>query len=176
MKYIIDCESTGLDPISHGDVVGWGKEDTVQNKITCISILPFNSDSAESFFGENERELLAGFWAAVKDADELIGFNIQFDLKFLFVRSFINKISILKNFDKIKITDIMTTINPFDLHPKGRLRDYCNALGIEVKTENGDEMIRLYKERKFNDIVNHCEEDAKNTKTVWEICKKCNLL
>ena len=79
MKFIIDLETAGLNSIEH--------------RITCISILNIDTKKCQSFFGEDEKQILEQFFSSIENVDELIGFNSNsFDIPFIIKRALINKV------------------------------------------------------------------------------------
>ena len=82
-KYIFDTETSGLDCFIH--------------RITCISIININTGVVQSFAEEDEQKLIKDFWAAIKDAKLLVGFNNHsFDWPFLLRRSLFYGVKIVK--------------------------------------------------------------------------------
>lgn len=182
---IIDIETSGIETIEK--VLIPSPEDSTKlidsgerklNVITCISCLDLNSEKIISFYGENEKEIIEKFLNYVKDEQSLVGFNIDFDLNFIRVKALLNNIKLTNMFKGakfLKIYDLRFIINS-NKYAHGRLQDYCRFLGIEVKTHNGEKMVEYYKNKEFDKIKEHCEEDVLNTKKLYIILKDLNFI
>ncbi|MGV9141728.1 MAG: ribonuclease H-like domain-containing protein, partial [Promethearchaeota archaeon] len=120
------------------------------------------------------------FFNIAKDEKNLIGFNIKsFDIPFILKRALINDVIVCENFNGLNIKDCKKIANGFwysyNKRAKGKLSDWAKIMGFEVETHNGGHVPKLYEEGKINEIVNHCIEDLKITRELWNRIKKCNL-
>jgi len=162
-RFCYDIETTGLDCFEH--------------RITCISIIDIDSEAVQSFYGDDEQKLIQNFWTAVKDAKLLVGFNNHsFDWPFLLRRSLFYAIKIIK----VKQMDLRKEASGFwehyDKKISGKLSDYTKKLtGEEPGTNGGSKMPQLYLEGKWEEIKDHCEEDIKLTKLLFDRCEECNF-
>ena len=176
MRYIFDIETTGLASIEKNYA---SVDEVLINKIVCITVLDVDGTKEPiTFTGWDEAKILRDFWKQIENAEELIGFNVDFDLGFLFTNSLVNKVPIaLRVKDKfVKITDLRHRINPYNYKATGRLKDFASIIGIKVETSSGSFMPMLYKDGKFDEIKKHCEEDVLVTYKLWQSCKECNLV
>jgi uncharacterized protein YprB with RNaseH-like and TPR domain len=168
-KIIFDIESTGLI-------------ENLFERIICIGIYNLDAEEKKVFQGEEET-ILQDFFNYVNSCNKLneppilIGFNSDsFDLPFIIRRAVIykKKVPYFINLDLRKI------INGFKYSynrmEKGRLKDWAKALGIPVETSPGSETFRLYCEGKLDLIAQHCLEDVRITKKIYEHADSCGLI
>lgn len=131
-----------------------------------------------------EKEMLEKFWELCKRYNEFITFNGRcFDIPFLMIRSAINKVKPSKNLlsnrylnsqkydaSHIDLFDQLTFYGAF--RPKGfSLHMFARAFGIEspkAQGVDGDDVSRLFKEKKFLEIAKYNAEDIKATKKLYE--------
>lgn len=170
-QFILDIETTGLTPITR--VCG---EQINVNKIICISLLNLENSSVISYYGEDENKILQQFWNSIKTSDLIVGFNIEFDLSFIRVKSLLNGVKFTKNPAEIKIIDLREVIYPNNKYGVGKLRDFCDLLLIPYTTHNGSEMNELYCKRDWKEIKAHCEEDVKITYELYKKLKDLNFI
>ena len=166
-KYlIVDIETTSIDPSENG-------------RITCISIYNFDDDKTISFYGEDEIKILLDFWNYVESlkCPTLVTFNgSSFDLPYLIHRSIVRSQRIVK----YSHLDLRQIVNSFfisyDKRIKGNLTYWAAVLGITQKTPSGSHMISLFMERRYDEIKDHCEEDTKITRALFERLKLVGLI
>lgn len=178
MRYIIDIETTGLSPFSKSYNEETGERITSTNRIICAtskSITDPEIGKISCFAEENEKSLLERFWDSLKDAEEIIGFNIYFDINFLKVRSLINGVRIPDSFKNAQILDLRDRLNNGE-RAVGRLRDYVEQLGIFATTDKGAEMPQLYMDKKWDEIRKHNIEDVELTHALLKRCEECNIV
>jgi len=156
-NFILDCETTGLHPI--------------EDRLLCCTIMHADSDTPQTFYGQNEKLVLEQIWVAIEDAN-IIGFCTGFDMDFLVVRSMVNNVEI-KNVDRI--IDLRKAINKYDPRAKGTLRDWAKRLGFTPNTTDGYMMEEFYHKKDWMSIKAHCEEDVKFTKALCWRCQECHL-
>lgn len=171
VTYIIDLETTGLNPIEKLEINGI--REIKQNKIICISILNLENNELKTFLGENEKDVLYDFWKYVGDDCELIGFNINFDLNFLYVRSFLNNIKINIINEMLDVRKLIYKYSDFGV---GKLSELSELTGLKSTTSNGSQMLELYNNKNWNEIKRHCEEDILLTKHLFDRCKFLNFI
>ena len=172
---VFDIETLGVFPLEKEK----NTEERVikSNKIIAISLLDIDSDIPISFYGEDEKEILEQFWNAIKNEKTLVGFNcISFDISFILVRSLLNGVKISENFKNLKIVDLRKIIYPYNDFGVGGLRDFCDYLSIPYTSKNGSEMLELYKNKDWEEIKKHSEEDVKITKALYQKCIECNMI
>ena len=167
MKFVIDSETNGLNSIEH--------------RITCISILNIDTKEVQSFFGEDEKKILEQFFNSIENVDELIGFNSNsFDIPFIIKRAIINKVRLPQYWKQIKHTDLRKVVNSFfisyNAKEHGTLNQWGVILGCGEKESNGLECVEAYNRKDWKFIKEHCEFDCMITKALLIRCKECNVL
>lgn len=163
MECIFDIETIGLEPFS--------------DKIICISL--FLDNKTITFASDDEKQILQDFFKAINDVKVLIGYNIDsFDIPFLIKRALIHGVKV--TFLNKKIIDLRKTANGFfycyDKYGKGTLRQWADILGYKTETSNGEQMPTYYNNNEWNKIKEHCEEDIKITKSLYDRCLSCGLI
>jgi uncharacterized protein YprB with RNaseH-like and TPR domain len=161
---VFDIETTGLN--------------SMESRVTCISMLDLTSDNVTTFIGEDEKHILESFWNSVTENDTLIGYNSHsFDMPFLIRRSVINTVRIKK---VNKHIDIMKEVNSFfisyDKMCRGSLDDWAFVLTGVHKLDNGTQCIQYFLNKQFDELKKHCEQDVKVTKILVLRCKECNVI
>lgn len=135
----------------------------------------------------SETEVLKEFWETAQLYDQFVTFNGRgFDCPFLIVRSAVHKIRPTKNLmpNRYETSDYGKIITHVDLldrltffgsvRRKGNLHMWCQAFDIEspkTKGITGDDVGRLFKEKKYLDIARYCADDLWATKelfTYWD--------
>ena len=135
----------------------------------------------------SEKEMIEKFWDLTKRYDEFISFNGRgFDVPFLMARSAIHGIRPSKDlmsnrylysqkFDA-KHVDLLDQLTFYGaVRKKGNLHLWSRAFGIKSpKSEGvtGDDVARLYKEKKFIDIAKYNVGDLRATKKLYEYWDK----
>ena len=135
----------------------------------------------------SEKEMIEKFWDLTKRYDEFISFNGRgFDVPFLMARSAIHGIRPSKDlmsnrylysqkFDA-KHVDLLDQLTFYGaVRKKGNLHLWSRAFGIKSpKSEGvtGDDIARLYKEKKFLDIAKYNVGDLRATKKLYEYWDK----
>lgn len=135
----------------------------------------------------SEKEVLKEFWQTASLYDQFITFNGRaFDGPYMMIRSAVNKIKPSKNLvpyryesdqygktiTHLDLLDRLTFFGAF----RGRrnLHMWCQALGIKSPKEEGvtgNDVGRLFKEKKYLDIATYCAGDLWATKELanyWE--------
>lgn len=129
-----------------------------------------------------EKEMLEKFWQGAKEYGEFIGFNSRgFDVPFLMIRSAVHGIRPTRNLmdgrylyqqrdaRHIDLQDQLTFYGA--VRKKGSLHLWSRAFGIESpKSEGitGDDVGRLFKEKKFLEIARYNAGDLRATKELYE--------
>lgn len=161
-QILFDCETCGLNPMT--------------DRLVCISINEIGTDEIKTFIDSDEKKILEGFWNEVGKDAQLIGFNSDsFDIPFIIKRSLINRVKV----NNFKTSDIRKNVNSFwtsyNQRSKGTLSDWAAVLGMKVETDSGSEVPILFAEGKYDLIQQHCEEDIRITKKLFELCEYCNV-
>jgi DNA polymerase elongation subunit (family B) len=98
-KCIIDIETS--------DYLPWNG-----SKIICIGIMNLSTSTKHMFYNENEAKLLSSFieYFESKDFTNIIGYNVAFDVRFLFSRCLKYQLS-AKTLYRAKITDLIKIVS-----------------------------------------------------------------
>ncbi|HUD45016.1 MAG TPA: ribonuclease H-like domain-containing protein [Patescibacteria group bacterium] len=130
-----------------------------------------------------EPEMLTKFWELAGKCEELVSFNGRsFDVPYLMLRSAIHKIRPSKDLMNgrylyqqrliprhIDLYDQMTFYGA--MNRKGSLHMFTRAFGIESpKSEevNGNQVAKMFKEKRFLDIARYNAADIRATKKLYE--------
>jgi DNA polymerase elongation subunit (family B) len=129
----------------------------------------------------DEKELLKGFWDAAAHYNQFITFaGHVFDCPYLMVRSAVNNVKptqlLLQNrYNSVLHLDLLDRLTNFGaMRGKRSLHLWCQAFGIgssKDKGVTGDDVSRLFKEKKYLDIARYCYDDVKATRELfwyWE--------
>ena len=144
------------------------------------------SEGGIMFKQMDEKEMLEKFWQGAKEYDEFIGFNSRgFDVPFMMVRSAIHGVKPTKNLMEgrylyqqrdarhIDLQDQLTFYGA--VRKKGNLHLWSRAFGIKSPKEEGitgDDVGKLFKEKKFLEIAKCNAGDLKATKELYEKWEK----
>ena len=178
-------DGLGFSPLT-GEVVAIG----ILNPDTGKGAVYFNSQGKhKEEVGENvqyipcpdEKDILKNFWDVASHYDQFVTFNGRtFDCPYILIRSAILKVKPTKNLmpnryydEHIDLLDRLTFFGA--VRRKGTLHMWCQAFGIESpksKGVTGDDVARLFKEKKSLDIAKYCFDDLKATKTLYEYWNK----
>lgn len=170
MTHIFDLETTGLSPLERQDQLK-------TNRILCISLLSTQPGAKpQTFCGADERAILDNFFKALEQVQSLVGFNTDFDLEFIYVRSILLGVRIPDKLQRMIKYDIRQIINPFNRRAVGTLGDYATLLGKPPRTSNGAEVPELAAQGNWSEIQAHCEEDVELTLMLYNRAKACNRI
>lgn len=188
-------EGLGFSPLT-GEIVAIGVLDCEKDK----GVVYFQSPGKDAqeiekdgikFKPMTEKEMLENFWNGAKNYQEFISFNGRgFDVPFLMVRSAIHNIKPTKDlmsyrylssqkFDS-KHIDLLDQLSFYGaVRKKGNLHLWSRAFGIESPKASGvtgDDVGRLFKEKKFFDIAKYNVGDLVATKKLYEYWEKYFVL
>jgi len=184
-------EGLGFSPLT-GEIVAIGVLDYEKNKGAVYFQTPGKNmqESEENgikFKQMTEKEMLENFWNGAKNYQEFISFNGRsFDVPFLMIRSAVHKIRPSKDlmsnrylssqkFDS-KHIDLLDQLTFYGaVRKKGNLHLWSRVFGIESpKTHGitGNDIGRLFKEKKFLDIAKYNVGDLIATKRLYEYWEK----
>jgi DNA polymerase elongation subunit (family B) len=140
------------------------------------------SEKGIDFKPMTEKAMLERFWTMATHYQEFISFNGKvFDVPFLMVRSAIHQIRPTKDlmsnrylgsqrFDA-KHVDLLDQLTFYGaVRKKGSLHMWCRAFGIEspkVGGVTGDDVARLFKEKKFKEIAIYNVGDLRATAELY---------
>ncbi len=135
-----------------------------------------------TFKQATEKEMLEQFWKGAQMYDEFIGFSSRaFDGPFLMIRSAYHGIRPTRNLSESRYVYQQKTCAHIDLsdqltfqgnmRKKGSLHLWSNLFGIKSPKADGitgDDVGRLFKEKKFLEIARYNAGDLKATKELYE--------
>lgn len=163
---IFDTETTGLF-------------DSLFERVLCVCVHNADTGEVKSFVDEDESKILDEFFSYLSSLENpvLFGYNSDaFDLPFIVRRAVVYK----KRIPKFRSVDLRKKVNGFTYsynnRMKGSLRDWAAVFKIPVATDGGAEMFRLFREKKFGEIRDHCLEDIKITTKLYEHANACGIL
>lgn len=181
----------GFSPLT-GEIAAIGVLDYEKNQgVVCYQAI--NSDDKEieenniRFKPMPEKEMLENFWNGVKNYQEFISFNGRgFDVPFLMTRSAIHKIKPSKDLIShrylsnqrydAKHIDLLDQLSFYGtVRRKGSLHLWTRAFGIEspkAQGITGNDVGKLFKEKKFLDIAKYNAGDLVATKKLYEYWEK----
>lgn len=177
----------GFSPLT-GEIIAIGVLDYYKNEGVVYFQAPGEkiketSEQGIAFKPMAEKEMLQKFWDGATHYQHFITFNGRgFDIPFLMIRSAIHGIRPTKdlmrgryvsqhNFDAIHI-DLLDQLTFYGaVRRKGGLHLWSRAFGIESPKSQGitgDDVGRLFKEKKFLEIARYNVGDLKATKALYE--------
>ncbi len=181
----------GFSPLT-GEVVAIGVMDYYKNEGVVYFQAPGekikeSSEEGITFKPMGEKEMLQKFWDGATHYQHFITFNGRgFDIPFLMVRSAIHDIRPTKdlmrgryvyqhNADAIHI-DLLDQLTFYGaVRRKGGLHLWSRAFGIESPKAGGvtgDDVGRLFREKKYLDIAKYNVGDLRATKALYERWEK----
>jgi len=155
----LDIETEGLEP--------WA------DRIICIGVRDIDSPRTKVFFNEDEESLLKSFisYCKRKHFQEVIGYNICFDMRFLFAKCLKYEIPAAHLFDTHYI-DLMDNVRSvkrmYSYNKPGKLDDWLQFLFGVGKLEKGESVIDLFEKREITRIIDYCKQDVDMTFRLWE--------
>ncbi len=144
-------------------------------RILCIAYA-CNDKPVEVINGDkNEKKILEDFWEIAEGADLFIGHNVMdFDLKFIYQRSIINKVVPTRNlnFARYRSEPIFDTMKEWSKWSGGSvgLESLALALGIPTPKQgiDGSQVAEFYKAGKLKEILEYCQRDVETTRAVYK--------
>lgn len=181
----------GFSPLT-GQVVAIGVLDVEKDK---GAVYYQNPDNPSEVTEENgiklqampEEEMLEKFWAGAEHYDEFVSFNGRaFDVPFLMVRSAVHGIRPSKDLMSnrylsmqkysAKHIDLLDQFTFYGaVRKKGNLHLWSRAFGIKSPKEEGitgEDVGKLFREKKFLDIARYNIGDLRATKELFEYWDK----
>ena len=136
----------------------------------------------------SEKDILKEFWETAQLYDQFVTFNGRgFDCPYMIIRSAIHKIKPTKNlmpnrYETDQFGKIITHVDLLDrltffgsVRRKGDLHMWCQAFDIaspKAKGVTGDDVGRLFKEKKYSEIAHYCAGDLWATKELFNYWEK----
>lgn len=183
-------DGLGFSPFT-GEIVAIGVLDYERDKVVIYFQAP-NEDMKEfeedgvKYKPMSEPEMLESFWAGAQNYNEFVTFNGRcFDVPFLMIRSAIHKIKPSKDLmsnrylgsqrDSAKHIDLQDQLTFYGaLRRKGGLHIIARSFGIKSPKDSGikgEDVGRLFKEKKFKDIARYNAGDLYATRDLYTYWK-----
>lgn len=164
LDLVFDIETTGLEMNT--------------DRIICICVHNIQAKEKKTFMNLDERIILEEFWGYLRkfEAVRLIGFHSEgFDIPFLIRRSLVRKVRVafFQSIDLRKVANGF--FFSYNAYQKGDLKFWADVFGIPVKTNGGDMMLKLFVDKQFKEIEEHCLEDVNITHQLFLRCKECGM-
>jgi len=156
---IIGIETESLDP-----KVG---------RIICIGIKDIESGEIKVFYCPNEEVMVKQFVSFFNKMkyNEIIGYNILFDIRFLFAKCLKYKIS-ARGLFSTRFTDLMiimkSTRNIFSLNNAGTFDEWCEFLFHKRKILNPEEIPLIYQGGGIDEIIKYNKDELEMVFRLWE--------
>lgn len=180
-------QGLGFSPLT-GEIVAIGvldgdkKKGAVYFQAPNAGLKEFEEEGIK-FKPMTEKEMLESFWKVALEYDEFISFNGRgFDAPFLITRSAIHKIKPTRDLMSNRYIGSQRDAKHIDLFDqlsfygavrrRGGLHLWCRAFGIKSpKAEGvtGDDVSRLFKEKKFAEIAKYNVGDLHATHALYEV-------
>lgn len=179
-------EGLGFSPLT-GEIVAVGVYDDTQNKGVVYFSAPDKqideyTEADFTFKPREEKEMLTNFWEGAKKYQEFVSFNGRsFDVPWLLIRSAVHKVKptidlmanrYLNYQGRVKHIDLQDQLSFYGaVRRRGNLHLYCQAFGIRSpKAEGitGDDVGRLFKEKKYKEIAEYNSWDLLATKELYD--------
>lgn len=143
------------------------------------AVLPFEEEGIQ-YVPSDEKGILESFWEVIPLYDEFVTYNGRgFDCPFIAVRSAVHRIKATRDLMPYRYNgphiDLMDQLSFFGAsRRKFSLDIWCRTMGIKSPKDEGvkgDDVKKLWKERKFLDIARYCARDIRATA---ELMKRWN--
>lgn len=158
MKCTMDIETTDLNPR--------------EGELICIGIKPLNGDPKVFYNQEDEEQMLRDFldYFHRKNFSVVIGYNLPFDMRFLFARMMKYRIPANGFFD-VYWDDLMHTMKSvkkiYSMNKPGKLDEWAQFLLDEGKLPISTSP-RDFKRGDLVEIVKYNKQDLKITEAIWK--------
>lgn len=159
---VLDMETTGALP--------W------DSRIICIGVkdAALFDQPPTVFFDEDEKVMVEQFlaWFTAGGFDEIIGYNVSFDFRFIFSRCMFYQIQ-APDFFAADLYDMMNVMKQvkrvfvFGFNKTGSLEDWMKYLWDETKAMTIDEIMAAYTRREYEPILDYCKQDVEYIFTLW---------
>lgn len=163
--------------INEEEIFRWTAISGDFGRIFCIGYA-LGDGPIEVIHGE-EKEILAKWWEIANQADCFIGHNVMdFDLRFIYKRSIINKIKPVSKhlnlsfarYRNFPIFDTMREWEKWSMDSFISLDTLAKVLGLPTSKDGGIDGTRVYDfylDQKFNEIYEYCKRDVELTRKIW---------
>lgn len=144
-------------------------------RILCIGYASNNEPVQVLCNDKNEAETLRQFWQIARSHELFIGHNIMdFDLRFIYQRSIINKVKPSKelNFARYRNNPIFDTMKEWVKWANSNigLEHLALALGLATPKQDidGSQVFDFYKQGKVDEILKYCQRDVATTRAIYK--------
>jgi DNA polymerase elongation subunit (family B) len=158
-KCVIDIETESIDP--------------KEGRIICIGLKDVESGKTIVFYDDSELELLRSFldFFHNKGFNEIIGYNVMFDIRYIFARCL--KYGIQTNgFFKSEFNDLMHTMKSvrkiWSMNRPGTLEEWSEFLFDDGKIPLSKSIKELFDSGRVTDIINYNKRDVELTFRIWK--------
>lgn len=142
-------------------------------RIICIGAMDADVEKVVVFHDPDEKQMLARFvgYYERNGFEEIIGFNVLFDVRFLFAKCLKYGIPARRLFSS-KFTDLMMTLksvrNIYNFNRPGTLNEWVSFLFNEVKSLDASTVPLLYSQGKIQDVIEYNKKDVELTHRLWK--------
>jgi len=158
-RCVLDIETEDLDP-----KVG---------RIICIGVKDVESDKPIVFHDESEKQLLEDFldYFHHKGFNEIIGYNILFDIRYIFARCL--KYGLTSNgffnSNHIDLMHIMKSVKKvYSINKAGTLNEWSEFLFGAGKFPLSESIKEKFKKGKISEIIEYNKRDVEITYLLWK--------
>jgi DNA polymerase elongation subunit (family B) len=158
-KFVLDIETSCFLP--------W------QGKIILIGVMNVSNKEIRIFQDQDEMELLIRLFKYYEQErfEEIIGFNLPYDLRYIFIKCLQYKIP-ANGFFTLKQTDIMTILKDLGINNSfnkpGTLDDWAQTILGKKKTFQNHQIPGLYLNNRIVDIIKYNKNDLILTYELWQ--------
>jgi len=142
-------------------------------RIICIGAKEIHSGEVKEFYDKSEEILLTRFlkYFNEKNFKEIIGFNVFYDIRFIFAKCLKYKIH-GGTFFSAFYTDIMMILKSvrrvYNFNRPGTLDQWARFLIGKGKIMNNASVPALYRQGRINEILEYNRNDVEITFELWE--------
>lgn len=157
-EVVIDIETNGLEPY--------------ESRIICIVAKDLQREKLYSFQREDEERMLEDFlqFYGRRNFECIIGYNILFDIRFIFARAILHKIN-GRGFFRTQYEDLMAVMKQvgyrYSSNNSGGLEDWIKLFFEEEKLMENGSVPEKYEQGKVDEILEYCEQDVDVTARLW---------
>jgi hypothetical protein len=123
--------------------------------------------------------ILDAAWELIEEADRIVTFNGNFDLRFLVVRSMVHRIRPHATVGKISDWfrrysthphfDVRAVLTGWDDRATGKLHEWCDALGVPCPDQTtGGDIYTFAQQGNWLAVINHCRSDVEATRGLFQ--------
>jgi DNA polymerase elongation subunit (family B) len=158
-KCIIDIETKGYLPWDNSQII-------------CIGLLDIQTKTKHVFHNLSEEKLIHSFinFFNTKNFDEIIGYNIAYDVRFLLSRCLKYQIN-AKNIFDARMIDLMRfvslSIKDDNFNKPGKLGEWSAYLFKKTTLYQNGSILELYSKGKIDEIIAHNHRDLDLTYSLW---------